>query len=71
MQLCVDAGGSITGEHGVGADKIHYMPMIFDADSLETMLGVKQIFNPLGLCNPGKAIPSQRMCREYRKNFAF
>ena len=71
MQLCVDAGGSITGEHGVGADKIHYMPMIFDQASLDTMLAVKEIFNPFGLCNPGKAVPAQKMCREYKKGFAF
>ncbi|HKX27168.1 MAG TPA: FAD-linked oxidase C-terminal domain-containing protein, partial [Blastocatellia bacterium] len=67
MKLCVDAGGSITGEHGVGADKIEYMPMIFDQASLDAMLAVKDVFNPLGLCNPGKAIPAQRMCREYRQ----
>jgi glycolate oxidase subunit GlcD len=71
MKLCVDAGGSITGEHGVGVDKIDYMPMIFDQASLETMLAVKEVFNPLGLCNPGKAVPAQRMCREYRKGFDF
>ncbi|MCI0661123.1 MAG: FAD-binding protein [Acidobacteria bacterium] len=69
MQLCVDADGSITGEHGVGADKIAYMPMIFDQASLNAMLAVKDVFNPLGLCNPGKAIPAQRMCKEYRKGF--
>ena len=71
MKLCVEAGGSITGEHGVGADKIGYMPMIFDEGSLDTMLAVKDVFNPLGLCNPGKAVPAQRMCREYRKGFEF
>jgi len=71
MKLCVDAGGSITGEHGVGVDKIDYMPMIFDQASLDAMLAVKEIFNPLGLCNPGKAVPAQRMCREYRKGFNF
>jgi glycolate oxidase subunit GlcD len=71
MKLCVDAGGSITGEHGVGADKIGYMPMIFDQASLDAMLAVKDVFNPLGLCNPGKAVPSQRMCKEYRKGFNF
>lgn len=71
MQLCVDAGGSITGEHGVGADKIQYMPMIFDQESLDKMLTVKEVFNPLGLCNPGKAVPTPRMCREYRKDFVF
>lgn len=69
MQLCVDAGGTITGEHGVGVDKIEYMPMIFDEASLEAMLAVREVFNPRGLCNPGKAIPAQRMCREYRRDF--
>lgn len=68
MKLCVDAGGSITGEHGVGVDKIDYMAMIFDQPSLDSMLTVRDVFNPLGLCNPGKAIPAQKMCREYRKD---
>jgi len=67
MRLCVEAGGSITGEHGVGVDKITYMPMIFDQASLDAMLAVREVFNPRGLCNPGKAIPAQKMCREYRK----
>lgn len=71
MKLCVAAGGSITGEHGVGVDKIEYMPMIFDQASLDAMLMVKEVFNPLGLCNPGKAVPATRMCREYRKGFDF
>ncbi len=71
MKLCVDAGGSITGEHGVGVDKIDYMPMIFDQASLDAMLAVKEVFNPMGLCNPGKAVPAQRMCREHRKGFDF
>jgi glycolate oxidase subunit GlcD len=71
MKLCVDVGGSITGEHGVGADKIDYMPMIFNQASLDAMLSVKEVFNPLGLCNPGKAVPTQKMCKEYRKGFEF
>ena len=71
MELCVNAGGSISGEHGVGVDKIGYMPMIFDEASLATMLGVKQVFNPDGLCNPGKAVPAARMCREHKKGFNF
>jgi glycolate oxidase subunit GlcD len=71
MKLCVDAGGSITGEHGVGADKIDYMPMIFNQASLDAMLAVKEVFNPLGLCNPGKAVPTQKMCKEYKKGFEF
>jgi len=68
MALCVEAGGSITGEHGVGVDKIEYMSMIFDQPSLDAMLAIRAIFNPAGLCNPGKAIPTTRMCREYRKD---
>ncbi len=71
MKLCVDAGGSITGEHGVGADKIDYMPLIFNQSSLDAMLSVKDVFNPLGLCNPGKAVPTPKMCKEYRKGFEF
>jgi glycolate oxidase subunit GlcD len=70
MKLCVEAGGSITGEHGVGADKIGYMPMIFDQASLDAMLAVREVFNPMGLCNPGKAVPAQKMCREYQKQGA-
>jgi hypothetical protein len=46
------------------------MPMIFDEASLGRMLAVRDVFNPLGLCNPGKAIPTQKMCREYRKDLA-
>jgi glycolate oxidase subunit GlcD len=69
MKLCVETGGSITGEHGVGVDKIDYMPMIFDQASLDAMLAVKDVFNPLGLCNPGKAVPAQKMCREHKKGF--
>ncbi len=68
MKLCVEAGGTITGEHGVGVDKIEYMPMIFDQASLDVMLALRDVFNPVGLCNPGKAIPTPRMCREYRKD---
>jgi glycolate oxidase subunit GlcD len=69
MKLCVEAGGSISGEHGVGMDKISYMPMIFDQASLDAMLAVKDVFNPTGLCNPGKAVPAQKMCREHKKGF--
>ena len=63
MQLCVGVGGSITGEHGVGMDKIGYMSLIFDDNDLEKMKAVRDVFNPLGLCNPGKVIPSTKTCR--------
>jgi FAD/FMN-containing dehydrogenase len=63
MQLCVGVGGSITGEHGVGLDKIESMRLIFSESDLEKMLAVRDVFNPLGLCNPGKVIPTTKTCR--------
>jgi glycolate oxidase subunit GlcD len=63
MQLCVGVGGSITGEHGVGLDKIESMRLIFSESDLERMLAVRDVFNPLGLCNPGKVIPTTKTCR--------
>ncbi|HET8674846.1 MAG TPA: FAD-linked oxidase C-terminal domain-containing protein [Blastocatellia bacterium] len=63
MQLCVSVGGSITGEHGVGMDKLESMRLIFSDNDLEMMLAVRDVFNPAGLCNPGKVIPSTKTCR--------
>ena len=65
MQICVAAGGSITGEHGVGIDKLRYMPLIFSPDDLGIMAAVRAAFDPSGLANPGKVIPSTS-CREWR-----
>jgi glycolate oxidase len=64
MDLCIRAGGSITGEHGVGADKTRYMPRMFDDDDLETMQRFRAAFDPAGLCNPGKIFPTPRLCGE-------
>jgi FAD/FMN-containing dehydrogenase len=64
MQLCVRAGGSITGEHGVGLDKVDYMPLIFSDADLDAMCRVKSSFDPRGLCNPGKVVPVRR-CKAY------
>jgi glycolate oxidase subunit GlcD len=66
METCVRAGGSITGEHGVGLDKSDYLPLIFSADDMDTMLRVRAAFDPTGLCNPGKIIPTPRTCSEGR-----
>jgi glycolate oxidase subunit GlcD len=63
MQLCVGVGGSITGEHGVGMDKIESMWLIFSENDMQRMLAVKDVFNPNGLCNPGKVIPTFKTCR--------
>ncbi|MFZ5624914.1 MAG: FAD-binding oxidoreductase [Gemmatimonadota bacterium] len=65
MQACVDAGGSITGEHGVGSDKMDYMPWLFDGETLSAMLAVRSVFDPQGRANPGKVFPL-RCCREWR-----
>ncbi len=66
METCVRAGGSITGEHGVGLDKSGYLPLIFSEDDMDTMLRVRAAFDPSGLCNPGKIIPLPRGCGEAR-----
>jgi len=63
MELCVGAGGSITGEHGVGMDKIESMRLIFSENDMQRMLAVKDVFNPKGLCNPGKVIPTFKTCK--------
>jgi glycolate oxidase subunit GlcD len=66
METCVRAGGSITGEHGVGLDKSSYLPLIFSEDDMSAMLQVRAAFDPSGLCNPGKIIPLPRGCGEAR-----
>ncbi|NJR57980.1 MAG: glycolate oxidase subunit GlcD [Cyanobacteria bacterium CRU_2_1] len=64
LKLCVEVGGSISGEHGIGADKRCYMPEMFSETDLETMQWVRQVFNPKGLANPGKIFPTPRTCGE-------
>lgn len=66
METCVGAGGSISGEHGVGLDKRDFLPLIFSADDMEAMLRVRAAFDPLGILNPGKIIPILRGCGEGR-----
>jgi glycolate oxidase len=64
LRLCLEAGGSITGEHGVGNDKRCYLDWMFDPDDLATMLLVRSAFDPEGLANPGKIFPTPRSCGE-------
>ncbi len=64
MAACVAAGGSITGEHGVGSDKIDYMSWIFDAETLGAMRAVRRVFDPSERANPGKVVP-MHACREW------
>ncbi|HZR26611.1 MAG TPA: FAD-linked oxidase C-terminal domain-containing protein [Vicinamibacterales bacterium] len=64
LTYCIEAGGSITGEHGVGADKACQMPKMFAPADLDAMLLVRTAFDPRGLCNPGKVFPTPRLCGE-------
>ena len=66
VETCVRAGGTLTGEHGVGLDKSKYMPLLFSADDMDAMLAVRAAFDTAGLCNPGKIIPAPRGCGEAR-----
>lgn len=64
LKLCVDAGGSLSGEHGIGADKNCYMPYMFNETDLETMQYVRSALNKKGLANPNKIFPTPRSCGE-------
>lgn len=64
LKLCVRVGGSISGEHGIGADKRCFMPDMFSTADLETMQQVRHAINPKELANPGKIFPTPRTCGE-------
>jgi glycolate oxidase len=64
LDVCLAAGGSITGEHGVGRDKACAMPKMFSGAALTVMDRVRAAFDPSGLCNPGKLLPTPRLCGE-------
>jgi glycolate oxidase len=65
LEKCIEVGGTITGEHGVGVEKINQMCVQFGAAELELFHGVKRAFDPKGLLNPGKAVPTLARCAEY------
>jgi glycolate oxidase len=64
LDACIEHGGSITGEHGVGLDKSRYMPKMFTPEDLDTMQLLRCAFDPASLCNPGKVFPTPRLCGE-------
>jgi glycolate oxidase len=64
VHACVDAGGSITGEHGVGVDKKRLVPAMFDEPDLDAFQRLRCAFDPDGLANPGKLMPTPRLCGE-------
>ncbi len=65
LETSVAMGGTVTGEHGVGVEKLNSMCVQFSAAENEQMFGVKRAFDPLGLLNPGKVIPTLNRCAEY------
>ena len=67
LETSVAMGGTVTGEHGVGVEKLNSMCVQFSAAENEQMFGVKRAFDPLGLLNPGKVIPTLQRCAEYGK----
>jgi glycolate oxidase len=64
IELCIEHGGSITGEHGVGQDKKKHMSRMFSDVDLDVMQMVRCAFDPANLCNPGKVFPTPRLCGE-------
>jgi len=62
LRVCIDAGGALSGEHGIGLEKRDFMPMMFGGDTLDAMEAIRAVFNPTGLCNPGKVLPSAHGC---------
>ncbi len=67
LETSVAMGGTVTGEHGVGIEKLNSMCVQFSASENEQMFGIKRAFDPLGLLNPGKVIPTLQRCAEYGK----
>jgi glycolate oxidase len=65
MERCIAVGGTITGEHGVGLDKLPYMDALFTPDTLDAMCALRETFDPDRRANPGKAVPVHS-CREWR-----
>jgi glycolate oxidase len=64
MRLCLSVGGSITGEHGIGMEKIDFIPLMYSPDDLEAMRRVRATFDSSSRCNPGKLLPTTRSCAE-------
>ena len=57
LKLCIEMGGSITGEHGVGVEKLDYLPQMFNAEEIDCMMRLRAAFDPLCIANPGKKFP--------------
>jgi glycolate oxidase len=69
MRRCVELGGSLSGEHGIGVEKLDLMSLMFSETDLEMQHMAKRIFNEGGLCNPCKVLPNQKYCTEHAKRW--
>ena len=67
LEECVRVGGSVTGEHGIGVEKIDFMPRLFTPEDLGMMLRLRSAFNPDGRCSPRKMLPTAGACIEPSK----
>lgn len=67
LEVCMDLGGSITGEHGIGTEKLDHVGMMFEPEDLDVMARVREVFNPDDRCNPGKVLPQRHACAEVAK----
>ncbi len=69
LKVCVEVGGSITGEHGVGVEKLEHMHYLFTDTDLEAQVDIRSLFNPQDLCTPGKLIPNPGQCVELKQTW--
>lgn len=69
LRRCVELGGSITGEHGVGVEKLDFMRLMFSEENLQVQASLKRVFNSGELCNPCKVLPNQKGCVEHQRRW--
>jgi glycolate oxidase len=67
LEECINVGGSVTGEHGIGVEKIDFMPKLFTPDDLAMMIRLREVFNPNSVCSPQKMLPTAGACIEQSK----
>jgi glycolate oxidase len=64
LEECIAVGGSVTGEHGIGVEKMEFMPKLFSPEDLAAMVAIRNTFNPDSRCNPSKLLPGGAGCIE-------
>ena len=66
LDVCLEAGGTLSGEHGIGLEKAHLMERVYNPDDLDNMLRIRGVFNPSNLLNPGKIFATPGICGEMK-----